>query len=264
MAALHADRGESFVHHHSPSQIAGSIQGPQRYGPHPWHTTLRERTRVRDAGSGTPPRPRQGKALVLQAAGYQAILHGHAGGYRSNILTGGQWTIWHGTARQGAFPPHVNWQQEPTQAYYMTADNWLLAVLLHTISAPSKRHEPRWANPPRLVRTPNQEECLQAAWQGDAMRTTDVPDLHAGPITHACRAASLAVAQQGQRNLKWVVCMFSPADAHIAICNPKRLLGPRAVIRVADCARVILKALREGEHHALLLQTRLKDNARAV
>ena len=58
--------------------------------------------------------------------------------------------------------------------------------------------------------------------------------------------------------------MFSPADTHIAVCDPEHLPGPEAVIRVADCARVIVKALREGEHHALLLQARLKDNARAA
>ena len=98
--ALLADGGESFVHHHVLAQITGSIQGPQRDPPHLWHAELRERTRVRDAGGGTPPpRPRQGEALVLQAAGYEAILHGHAGGYLSHILTRGQWTVWHGTAR---------------------------------------------------------------------------------------------------------------------------------------------------------------------
>ena len=32
---------------------------------------------------------------------------------------------------------------------------------------------------------------------------------------------------------------------------------------MADCARLIVKALREGEHHALLFQARLRDNARA-
>ena len=99
---------------------------------------------------------------MLQAAGYQAILHGHAGGYRSHILAGGRWTVWHGTARQGAFPPHVDWQQEPTQAYYVTADAWPLAVLLHTISEPKKRQEPGWANPPTLVWSPDQEH-LRAA-----------------------------------------------------------------------------------------------------
>ena len=124
-AALLADGREGFVQHHGSAQIAGSVQGPQRDAPQPWHATLRERTRVRDAGGGAPPLgPQQGEALVLQAAGYQAILHGHAGRYRSHILAGGRWTVWHGTARQGAFPPqlHVDWQQEPTQAYYMTAD----------------------------------------------------------------------------------------------------------------------------------------------
>ena len=58
--------------------------------------------------------------------------------------------------------------------------------------------------------------------------------------------------------------MFSPADAHIAVCDPERLPGPEAVIRVADCARMIVKTLQEGEHHALLLRVRLKDNAKAA
>ena len=266
-AALLADGGESFVHHHGRAQIAGSIQGSRRDAPLPWHATLRERTPVRDAGDGAPPPgPQQGGALVLQAAGYQAIPHGHAGGYRSHILAGGRCTVWHGTARQGAFPPQpqVDWQQGPTQAYCMTADPWPLAVLLQTVSAPYKRQEPGWANPPALVWSPDQEEHLRAAWQGDAIRDTDFPDLHAGPITHALPAATLAGAQRGQQNPQWVVCMFSPADAHIAICDPERLLGPEAVVRVADCARMIVKALREGEHHAFLLQVRLKDNAKAA
>ena len=42
---------------------------------------------------------------MLQTAGYQAILHGHVGGYPSHVLTGGRWTVWHSTARQGALPP---------------------------------------------------------------------------------------------------------------------------------------------------------------
>ena len=141
---------------------------------------------------------------------------------------------------------------------------WPLAVLLHTVSATNKRQEPGWVNPPTLVWSPDQEEHLRAAWQGDAIRATDVPDLHAGPITHARPAATLAVAQRGQQNPQWVVCMFSPADAHIVVCDPERLPGPEAVIRGADCTRMIIKALREGEHHALLLQVRLKDNARAA
>ena len=76
-----ADSGESFVHHHGRAQIAGGIQGPQRDAPQPWRATLCGRTRVRDAGGGAPPPgPQQGEALVLQTAGYQAIVHGHAGG----------------------------------------------------------------------------------------------------------------------------------------------------------------------------------------
>ena len=146
----------------------------------------------------------------------------------------------------------------------MTADPWPLAVLLHTVSSRSKTQKPGWAHRPALVWSPNQEEHLRAAWQGDAIRATDVPDLHAGPITHARPAATLAVAQRGQQNPQWLVCMFSPADTHIAVCDPERLPRPEAVIRVADCARMIVKALREGEHHALLLQVRLKDNAKAA
>ena len=178
----------------------------------------------------------------------------------------GRWTVWHGTARQAAFPPqpHVDWQQGPTQAYYMTANPWPLAVLLHTVSAPNKRQEPGWANPPALVWSPNQEEHLRAAWQGDAIRATDVTDLHAGPITQARPAATFAVAPRGPQNPQWVVCMFSPADALIAVCQPERLPGPEAVVRVADCTRMIVKALLGGEHHALLLQARLKDNAKAA
>ena len=264
-AALLADDGESFVHHHGPAQIAGSIQGPQRDACLPWHATLRERAHVRDAGGSTqPPGPQQGEALVLQRAGYRAILHGHAGGYRSHILTGGPWTLWHGTARQKAFPAQVDWQQEPDQAYYMRADSWPLAVLLHTISAHSKWQEPGWTNPPTLVWSPDQEEHLRAAWQGDAVRATDVPDLHAGRITHARPAATLAVAQRGQQNPRCVVCMFSLADAQIAVCNPERLPGPEAVISAADCTRMIVKVLRVGEHHALLLQVPLRDNGKAA
>ena len=154
-AALLADGGESFLHHHGPAQIAGGTQGPQRNAPYPWHATLRERAHVRDAGGSTPPPgPQQGEALVLQTPGYEAILHGHAGGYRSHILAGGRWTVWHATARQGAFPPHVDWQQEQAQAYYMTADPWPLAVLLHTVSAPGKRQEAGWTTPPHWCAAP--------------------------------------------------------------------------------------------------------------
>ena len=252
-AALLADGGESFVHHHGPAQIPGSIQGPQRDASHPWHATLRGRTRVRDAGGvAPPPRPQQGEALVLQTAGYHAILHGHARGYRSHVLTEGRWTIWHGTARQGAFPllPHVHWQQGPTQAYYMLADPWPLAVLLHTVGAPNKRREPGWVNPPTLVWNPDQEEHLRAAWQGDAIGPRP------GGYPSGCPTGTAQPAVGGLH--------VQPGAAHIAVCDPERLPGPEAVVRVADCTRMIVKALREGKCHALLLQVRLKDNARAA
>ena len=118
--------------------------------------------------------------------------------------------------------------------------------------------------PPRTGVEPRPGGASTGRVAGRHHQATDVLDLHAGPITHACPAATLAVAQWGQQNPQWVVCMFSLADAHIVVCDPKRLPGPEAVVRVADCTRMIVKALREGEHHALLLQVRLKDNARAA
>ena len=63
--------------------------------------------------------------------------------------------------------------------------------------------------------------------QGDAIRTTEVLDLHAGPITHARPTATLAAAKRGLQNPKWVVCMFSPAEAHIAVWAPECLPVPR-------------------------------------
>ena len=116
--------------------------------------------------------------------------------------------------------------------------------------------------PPHTGLEPQPGGTFTGAWQGDSIRTTDVPDLHGGPILQACPAATRAVAQRRQQNPKWVVCMFSPADVRMNVCDSERLPGREAVIRVAHRARVIVKALWEGEHHALLLQVRLKDNAR--
>ena len=58
--------------------------------------------------------------------------------------------------------------------------------------------------------------------------------------------------------------MFSPADAHIVVCDPERFPGPEAVVRGADCTCMIVKAPPEGEHHALPLQVLLKDKTRAA
>ena len=80
-AALLADGGESFIHHYGRALITGSIPGPQHNGSHPWRATLREPTGIRDTNACTPfPGPQQGEALVMQAAGYQVVLHGQAGG----------------------------------------------------------------------------------------------------------------------------------------------------------------------------------------
>ena len=218
-------------------------------------------TRVWDAGDDTPPPgPQQGEALVLQTAGYQAILHGRtswpgAAGLSGKALPGKGHSRPCPTSTASRGPPR------PTICP-RTPGRWQSC---YTPSAPPTRGRNRdGSTPPALVWSPNQEEHLRAAWQGDTISATDVPDLHAGPITHARLAATPAVAQRGQQNPQWVVCMFSPADAHIVVCDPERLLGPKAVVCVADCTRVIVKALQEGEHHALLLQIRLKDNARAA
>ena len=126
----------------------------------------------------------------------------------------------------------------------MTADPWPLAVLLHTVSAPNKRQEPGWANPPALVWSPDQEEHLRAAWQGDAIRATDVPDIHAGPITHARPAGSTGTAEPAVGSL-----LVQPSGGAHRRLRPRAPAGVEAVVRVADCARMIVKALREGERH---------------
>ena len=56
--------------------------------------------------------------------------------------------------------------------------------------------------------------------------------------------------------------MFSPADAHIVVCDAQRLPGPKATMRMADCASVVVRALNEGDHYALLPQACLGDDAK--
>ena len=58
--------------------------------------------------------------------------------------------------------------------------------------------------------------------------------------------------------------MLSEEGAHIIIGNLQRLRGPEAAIRMANCACVMLKVLKEGTHHTLLLQARLKDHTKAA
>ena len=149
----------------------------------------------------------------MQAAGCQTIIHDFAGGYRSHVLDDAKWTIWHSKARQEAFPPHTDWRQALTQAYYMTANPWPLAILIHTICAPRKRQEPGWTSAPTLIWILHREEYLRATWHSNTIWTTDLPHLHAGPTTQARRAATPAVTQSGQGSPKWVVCIFSPANA---------------------------------------------------
>ena len=266
-AALLADGGESFVHHHIRAQIGGSIQGPQRDAPHPWHATLRERTRVREAGGGEPPPgPQQGGGAGAAGGG----LPGHPTRPRREV------PVAHPC--RGLLdrrPQHCQARGIPAPTPCQLAAGAHPGLLYEggplAASSPATDRQRRQqeagtrvGQSPPLVWSPDQEEHLRAAWQGGAIRATDVPDLPAAPITHARPAVTLAVAQQGQQNPQWVVCMFSPADAHIAVSDPECLPGPEAVVGVADCACMIVKALREGEHHALLLQVRLKDNAKAA
>ena len=127
---------------------------------------------------------------------------------------------------------------------------------MHTISAPGRRQELGSANPLTLILRPKEEEHLPAAWHGNAICANNVPHLQAGPITHARPALALGLAQRRRHSLMWVVCMFSPADTHIVFCDPQ-LPGPGATTRMAECASVVVKALKEGDHYAFLLHLRL-------
>ena len=61
-AALLAEGGQSFVPHHVPAQIAGSIQRPQHDAPHLWHAMLRNCTAsVTQAGAHPPADPGRGR-----------------------------------------------------------------------------------------------------------------------------------------------------------------------------------------------------------
>ena len=51
----------------------------------------------------------------------------------------------------------------------MVAAPWPLAVLLHTISTPSRRQQPGCASPPKRAWSPDKEELLRAASHGDAI-----------------------------------------------------------------------------------------------
>ena len=266
-AALLADGGESFVHHHGPAQIAGSIQGPQRDAPDPWHATIRGRTRIWDAGDGTPPPGlEQGQALVLQTAGYQAILHGHAGGYRSHVLAGGRWAVWQSTARQGAFPA-------PTPRRLATGAHPGLLYVGGPLAAGgpvTHRQRPQQeagtgvGQPPHTGVEPRPGGASTGRVAGRRHQGHGRPGPPRGANHARPPSGYPGGGPTGTAEPQWVVCMFSPADAQIVVCDLERLLGPEAVIRVADCTCMIIKALREGVHHALLLQVRLKDNARAA
>ena len=91
MAALLADGREGFVHQNGPASVTGTIPGPQNDAPHLWSDTLRQPSGIRDmTGEAPTPGQQQGEALVVQAAGYWAVLHGFGGGYRSHVLAHGK------------------------------------------------------------------------------------------------------------------------------------------------------------------------------
>ena len=109
-AVLPADCGETFFHNHGPALFMGNSSGPQNDAPHASGNTLHGGTCICDInGEARPPRPQQGEALVVQAASYQAVLHGFTGGYRSHVLSHGKWTIWHSSPWKKAFPPARDW-----------------------------------------------------------------------------------------------------------------------------------------------------------
>ena len=59
-------------------------------------------------------------------------------------------------------------------------------------------------------------------------------------------------------------CGLSALYPHIVVWNPQRLAGPEATIRMADCASVVVKAPKRGNHYTVLLQARPRDHAKAV
>ena len=125
---------------------------------------------------------------------------------------GGRWAVWHSTARQGAFPPlsHVDWATGAHPGLLHVGGPLATGGPAAHGQRPQQEAGTGVGQPPRTGVEPRPGGASTAAWQGDAIRATDVPDLHAGPITHARPAATLAVAQRGQQNPQWVVCMFSP------------------------------------------------------
>ena len=126
----------------------------------------------------------------------------------------------------------------------MTAKPRPPADLMGTICAPDKRQKPGWTTPPSLVRSTHKGAHLRAESRSKAVRTTDVPEVHAGPITQTQPAAILALAQRGQQNPKCVIGMCSLADAHIFLYYRQLLPGPDATISMANCNKVDVKALK--------------------
>ena len=148
----------------------------------------------------------------------------------------------------------------PTQPYYMTAQPYPLVVLMQPSMPPASGGTRSGPAPPPWSGIPTTRTTCRPRGTARAIQTMDIRDLHAGRITTR-PAATLAVAQRGA---KWVVYPFSQADAHIVICDPPGLPGHEATVPPGNSPCVIVKALKEGKHHALLLQACLKEHAKAA
>ena len=229
-AALLADGGESFVHHCGAAQIAGSIQGPQRDAQDPWHATLRGRTRVWDAGDGTPPAGPQQRGGTGAADGR---LPGHPTRPRRRVPV----------ARPGRRPLDRLAQHHQARGIPTPAPRRLAAGahpgLLYVGG-------PLAAGSPATHRQRPQQEAGTGV--GQAPRTGVEPRPggvstgrvagrghqghgHPGPPRGANHArppgATLAVAQQGQQNPQWVVCMFSRRTRTSSSATPSACWGPK-------------------------------------
>ena len=247
-AALLADGGESFVHLDAPAQIAGSIQGPHRDALRPWLATLRELTRVRDASGGTPP-PQTPAGGGIGATG--GGLPGHPARPRWGLLVARpSWVplnrlAWHHQARGLPVPCRLATGAHPGLLH---DSGPLAASRTATPSAPPTKGRRRSGpTTPQLVLSPDQEEHLRAAWQVDAIRTTDVLDLHAGPSPTPARHPPSQLRNGDSRTHRGWSAWSARQTPISPSATRNACQGPEAVIRVAACARVIVKALRDGE-----------------
>ena len=187
-----------------------------------------------------PPRPKQGEALRVQAAGHQAIPNGFAGGYRSHILVVGKWTIWRSSARQAAFPPHTGLLHDgqPLATGVLDAHH----MCPHHAAATGV-HKPSRLD---LMPQPDRSRCMpRRGVMPSEQRTSRTSKRGQGcmPGRHHPRPGTTSAVEPE------LDCVHvQPSRARIVICTPECLLRLEATILMAHCTLVVVKALKEGDH----------------